>query len=200
MTDITETSSQALRYGTADLFETDMYPIDSQGSDGYAALLARARNGLNGVNCAQLTAFIRPRIVARMQAEAEALAPTATYTKASLNPYFSEPPKGAPEGHPLRRFALRRHGMVRAHRFSRNGVIWSVFQNPDLCRFVADALGYDRLYTYRDPYASVNINVQPEGCEFAWHFDNNVWPVERPVEGKRNCSVSKINLTYRELW
>ena len=62
-------------------------------------------------------------------------------------------------------------------RFPRDGVIWSVFQNPDLCRFVADALGYERLYTYRDPYASVNINVQPEGCEFAWHFDNNDFTV-----------------------
>ena len=112
-----------------------------------------------------------------MQAEADALAPEAVFHETSLNPYFSEPSESAPEDHPVNRFSPRRHGMIRADRFARGGVIWSVFQNPDLCRFVAAALGYDTLHTYRDPYASTNVNVQPEGCEFAWHFDNNEFTI-----------------------
>lgn len=42
---------------------------------------------------------------------------------------------------------------------------------------MASALGYETLYTYDDPYGSANVNVQPEGCEFAWHFDNNDFTV-----------------------
>ena len=77
--------------------------------------------------------------------------------------------------------------MVRGDKFARNGVIWSVFQNEDLCAFVADCLGYERLFTYQDPYGCVNVNVQPAGEEFAWHFDNNDFTVsiglKQPQDG-----------------
>ena len=41
MTAITETPSDALTFGTAELFDTETYPIDSQGGDGYEALLEK---------------------------------------------------------------------------------------------------------------------------------------------------------------
>lgn len=164
-------------YSTSELFNVEAYPLDQPASAVYAEILAAAVEGLNTVNCAQLESFVRPEVLAVMQAEAEELAPGAIYHEANLNPYFSEPPEGKPADHPLNRFSPRRHGMVRGDKFARGGVIWSVFQNPDLCRFVAEALGYKKLYTYRDPYACTNVNVQPEGCEFAWHFDNNDFTV-----------------------
>ncbi|WP_291733193.1 hypothetical protein [Leisingera sp. F5] len=164
-------------FSTPELFDVETYPLDQPDSAAYAAMLAAAVEGLNTVNCAQLADFVRPEILAAMQAEVEELAPGAIYHEANLNPYFSEPPEGTPADHPLNRFSPRRHGMVRGDKFARGGVIWSVFQNPDLCRFVAEALGYEKLYTYRDPYACTNVNVQPEGCEFAWHFDNNDFTV-----------------------
>ena len=67
--------------------------------------------------------------------------------------------------------------MVPGDKVSRDGVIWAIFQNENLRRFVAQALGYEELYRYRDPYGCVNVNVQPVGCEFAWHFDNNDFTV-----------------------
>ena len=175
VTPITQGQSPAI--STADLFDTDTYPLDRPDSAGYAKMLEAATEGLRSVNCAQLVDFIRPKVLAAMQAEAESLAGEAVYHEVELNPYFSDAPEGTPADHPLNRFSPRRHGMVRADRFARDGVIWSVFQNPDLCHFVADALGYERLHTYRDPFGSTNVNVQPEGCAFAWHFDNNEFTV-----------------------
>ncbi|MEM7347397.1 MAG: hypothetical protein AAF485_24425, partial [Chloroflexota bacterium] len=169
--------NDTVRFPTHQLFDTDRYPIHQRKGDDYKALLAQAHQGLQEENCCQLPAFIRPEIVADMQAEADRLAEEATFTRANLTPYFTEPPTDVPESHPLRRLAPRTHGMVRADKFSRDDVIWAMFQNQDLCNFVADALGYETLYTYRDPYGSVNINVQPQGAEFAWHFDNNDFTV-----------------------
>jgi hypothetical protein len=172
---------------TGDLFDTDRYPLNERGTAAYGAAVSVARAGLESWNCARLSDFIRPTVLAAMQAEAASLAPEAIYTEADLNAYFSDPPEDTPDDHPLRRFSPRRHGMVRGDKFSRQGVIWAVFQNRDLCAFVADCLGYDELYTYRDPFGCVNVNVQPAGCEFAWHFDNNDFTVsiglKRPQDG-----------------
>ena len=176
-----------MRLRSEDLFDTIRYPLKARGSEAYKALIAEARADLEARNCAQLPGFIRPDTLQQMQQEASALADKATYTEKWLNPYFSTPPDDVPADHPLKRLSLRRHGMIRADRFSPEGAIWAGFQNEDLCRFVADCLGYDELHTYRDPYGCVNANVQPPGCEFAWHFDHNDFTVsfglKQPKEG-----------------
>lgn len=188
LSEVNEMSSRSEHvYSTQDLFDTDRYPIAARGSPDYELLLASARKGLEERNCAQLDGFIRPHILADMQAEAAALEDRATYTEKWLNPYFSTPPEDVPDDHPLKRFSLRRHGMVRGDRFSRTGAIWAAFQNSDLCQFVAECLGYTELFTYRDPFGCVNVNVQPPGCEFSWHFDHNDFTVsfglKQPTEG-----------------
>ena len=162
---------------TSQLFDTGRYPIDRPGSAEFDALVTQMRVGLAETNCAQLEAFVRRDTLAQMQDEAERLVTEAVFHAASLNPYFSQPPEGMPEDHPLNRFSPRRHGMIRADRFDREGAIWTIFRNADLCRFVATALGCETLYAYDDPFGSVNVNVQPEGREFAWHFDNNDFTV-----------------------
>lgn len=159
------------------LFDSERYPVNRRGSGAYDALVNTARQDLDTWNCARLADFVRPEVLADMQAEAKALAPRATYTQGDFNPYFSEAPQDMPEDHPLRRLYSRRHGMVRGDLFARDGAIWAVFQNADICAFVADCLGYERLYLYGDPYGCVNVNVQPSGREFPWHFDHNDFTV-----------------------
>ncbi len=171
---------------TDELFDTDRYPVNRRDTVAYQIAVSGARDGLKRWNCARLADFIRPKVLAVMQTEAASLASGAVFTKANLNPYFSSPPDNVPEDHPLRRFSPRRHGMVRGDKFSREGAIWAVFQNEDLCVFVADCLGYEQLYTYRDPFGCVNVNVQPAGCEFAWHFDNNDFTISIGLKQPRD--------------
>lgn len=172
---------------TDSLFDTDHYPVDQPESVAYQTLLRNAQRELQTRNCARLPDFVQPDALTEMQREAASLAPHATFTKKNLNPYFSTPPENTPADHPLRRFAPRRHGMIRGDRFSREGLIWAAFQNGDLRAFVAHCLGYSELHTYRDPYGCVNVNVQPAGCEFAWHFDHNDFTVsiglKQPAQG-----------------
>eukprot|EP00494_Astrolonche_serrata_P034385 UN34654 len=146
---------------TRSLFDTGLYPIDNPECDSYAAIITRAKSGLHTKNCAILENFIRPTVLEAMQAEAELLVPDATYTRKDLNPYFSVPGDDVPEGHPLKSFSPRVHGMVRGDRFGGESIIRAIFENTDLCRFVADCLDYEKLFPYRDPYGCFNINVQP---------------------------------------
>lgn len=190
------------QYDLASLIDVERYPIGQLGSAAYNAVVASACAELDSRNCAQLPDFIMPAALVEMQSEAAKLSPQATYTQAWLNPYFSDPPDDAGSDHPLRRFSLRRHGMVRGDRFSRQGAIWSVFQSPELCRFVADCLGYGELHPYADPYGCVNVNVQPPGCEFAWHFDHNDFTVsiglKQPAAGGAFEYASDIRSEHSE--
>ncbi len=172
---------------TAALFDTQSFPIDRPGSAGCERLVGSARAALEERNCAVVDGLVRPETLEAMRGEAAAGATRATYSEAWFNPYFSTPPRDRPAGHPLRRLALRRHGMIRADRFDADGTIRTVFANPDLTRFVAACLGLDTLHPYRDPYGCVNVNVQQPGREFSWHFDHNDFTVsillQAPDEG-----------------
>ena len=163
--------------GTEALFDTGRYCLHDRMSTAYRDLVAHAREELRDDNCVVLPDFVRTSVLQAMQAESAAKSDTATYTEKWLNPYFSEPPDDVPENHPLKRMALRCHGMVRADRFAHDGTIRALFNNADLCRFVADCLDHETLHAYRDPYGCVNINVQKPGREFSWHFDHNEFTV-----------------------
>ena len=152
---------------TDDLFDTKTHPLSQPESPDYCDAASQAWSALAASNCAALAGLLKPETVAAMRIEAEHAVPQATYTKAWLNPYFSTPPSDVPESHPLWRVVLRCHGMIRADRFSPDGVIWSVFRNGDPTRFVAACLGYEKLHTYRDPYGCVNVNVQEPGHAFS---------------------------------
>lgn len=160
-----------------DLIDTARYPLCRRGTDAYGALVARTKADLRAGNCARLAAFLRPGALAELRGEAREAAAGATYTEGNFNPYFSDAPADCLADHPLRRVARRVHGMVRGDSFAPAGPIWVLFKNAQLCDFVADCLGLERLYTYRDPYGCVNVNVQPASCEFAWHFDHNDYTV-----------------------
>ena len=127
---------------TAALFDTANFPIDQPDSASYERLVGSARTGLAEHNCVVIDGMVRSSTLAAMCCEAVAQAPAATCTEAWLNPYFSTPPRDCPADHPLRRLALRRHGMIRADRFDTGGTIRAVFENSDLTRFVAACLGY----------------------------------------------------------
>ncbi len=166
-----------ISFSTTELFDKARYPIDRRESAAYGDLVSRTRAAIGRQNCARLSDFLRPEALAAIKEEAVFHRPHAVFHKANLNPYFTEPPAGTPADHPLMWFAPRQHGMIRGDRFARNGITWTLFQNPDLCAFVADCLGFDRLYPYPDPFGCVNVNVQPHGREFSWHFDTNDFTV-----------------------
>jgi len=174
-------------FPTESLVDVSTYPIHTPGSQTYVTIVKQARDGLEGSSCALLKNFFRPSVVEQMRSEAVDLQPDAVYVEKAYNPYFDEVPDDLPDDHPRRRVTRRTNGMVRADHFDRGGAIWALFKNQHLLQFVADCLSVEELYTYRDPFGCMNINVQIPGSEFAWHFDNNDFTVslilQRPETG-----------------
>ena len=161
----------------SNLVDGHQYPLDAVDSAHYQEVVTAARRGLADNNCAVLPGFVKPEALSQMIEEAAMLVPAATFMPGEFNPYFAPVPTNVPDSHPLRRLSPRAHGMIRGDRFSEDGCISSLFHCESLCAFVADCLGFESLFPYLDPYGSVNVNVQPAGVEFAWHFDHNDFTV-----------------------
>jgi hypothetical protein len=174
-------------FDTGTLVDTGRYPIDRTRSDAYRDAVRQARAGLEQQSCAMLRQFIRGEALEQMRAEAVLLEPGAVHVETEYNPYFDDVPDDLPSDHPRRRVSRRTNGMVRGDKFERAGAIWALFKNPHMLQLVADCLGIAELHTYRDPFGCMNINVQAEGSEFAWHFDNNDFTVsvilQKPEDG-----------------
>ena len=164
-------------FTTTSLVNTERFPIDRRALTSYQGTVREARAGLEQQSCALLRNFIRGDALELMRREALELERGAVYVETAYNPYLAEIPLDLPRDHPLRRVATRSNGMVRADKFDRSGAIWALFKNVDLLAFVSDCLDIRKLYTYRDPFGCMNVNVQKPGSEFAWHFDNNDFTV-----------------------
>ena len=169
------------------LIDLDRYPIHARGSDAYNDTVRLARKGLVTEECAYLPEFARADAVARMQAEAESLVPKAVYFSQKHNPYFSKVPDNPAPGDPRAVLGQKTNGLVPGEAFPRDGLIWNLCRHPAVKDFVEDCMGAGPLYFYDDPYGCLNVSVQRDGEEFAWHFDTNEFTVsiqlQKPVAG-----------------
>lgn len=159
------------------LVDLDRYPIHARGSAAYEETVSLARKGLGTEECAYLPDFVRPEAVARMQDEAESLIPKAVYFSQEHNPYFSKVPEDAGPCDPRAMLGRKTNGLVPGEAFARDGLIWNLCRHKAVKDFVEDCMAAGPLYFYEDPYGCLNVSVQHEGEEFAWHFDTNEFTV-----------------------
>ncbi len=64
-------------------------------------------------------------------------------------------------------------GSITKDVFPQGGAFVSIFEQPALTDFVRRALNLDELYPVACPYLAANVKVMEEGCQHAWHFDQN---------------------------
>ena len=170
-----------------EVVDLDRYPIDAPGSSGYVESVRVARWGLEERECAHIANFVRPGAVERMRLEAEQLATVAVYFSQEHNPYFSDVVDEVRPRDPRAIMGRKTNGLVPGEAFPRDGVIWNLYRHPAVKDFVQDCLGGGPLYFYDDPYGCLNVSMQRDTEEFAWHFDTNEFTVsvllQRPARG-----------------
>lgn len=163
------------------------WPIHRPETEEYRAALSNVKSALAQLGCARIDGFIRPEFRDALDAEVSATAPEAHFSTSEITPYFNRDDPSLPADHPRRRFSTNTNGFVAMDRLPENGLVLSLYRDPDFRRFVADALGEETLYTFDDPLAGVVVNVMKEGQELAWHFDTNEFIVSlltrRPRSG-----------------
>ncbi|MEO1191141.1 MAG: hypothetical protein AAFY02_05260 [Pseudomonadota bacterium] len=170
-----------------DWVDLDRYPLQARASLAYWDSVRRARRGLGTEECAYLPDFLRPDAIERMQEEARSLLPSAVYFSQEHNPYFSKVPEEAAAWDPRRKMGRKTNGLVPGDAFPRSGPIWNLCRHAAVKGFVEDCLDAKPLYFYEDPYGCLNVSVQRQGEEFAWHFDTNEFTIslllEQPERG-----------------
>lgn len=156
--------------GIADLRR---YPVDRPGSPGFRALVEECRRQLRIDGCALLKHFVPPEAVERLERETLALSPKAHYNQGRTNPYNSGGDASLPPEHPKNRFDDRTNGFVAGDCIPPDSIVRLIFADENFQRFIAAAVGKEKIYPYADPLADLVVNVLREGCQHPWHFDTN---------------------------
>ena len=156
-----------------DVIDTDRYPLHRPDSPEYRELIARCRHQAEEEGCVVIKGFVRPDALERMEAESEALAPTAHYNDTYTNPYNSSDDPSLPEEHPKRIFADRTNAFVAGDTIGAGTEIRRLYHDPGVQQLVADCLGVAQVYEYADPLAGLVVNVLQPNCQHPWHFDTN---------------------------
>jgi len=158
------------------------YPIDRPDSPDFAAVVARARQGLRGEGCAVLPGFVRRDVLAELVAEADRVAPAAYRSFNRTNAYFSKDDERLPPGHPVRRFYDRSNAFVPADNFGAESILRAIFEWPPFAPFIQVSLEEARFYRYADPLADVIVNLVEPGGGFPWHFDTNSYTITLAIQ------------------
>ena len=153
------------------------YPLHDPQSAAYAEAVDAAREQLRTDGCAVVKNFVLPAAVARLNEEIVRRKPTTHFSTEVMNPYFHTTENtDFPKRHPVNTFIERSSGFI-------PGDSWdhcetrTLFEAPELARFLADCLEIDELHPYADPLAGLTANILEPGQQFTWHFDTNDFAV-----------------------
>jgi hypothetical protein len=169
--------SQAVSGTPADFVDLDRYPILELDSDKGLELIRHVGSAMEMTCLCALPDFLRPEALARMVEEAEALVPLAYRGPTEASPYFfnygTDQLASLPADHPRRRKTPRRLSQVAYDLIPPTTAIHQLYNWDPLSRFLAAAVGVERLYRSADRYQALNIAVMEDGGCQQWHFDTN---------------------------
>ncbi len=165
-----------------DVVDLDRFPLHDPDKPIYKELLAFCREELAEDGCCSIESFLRPEAVARIAAQAAALAPQAHRTSSWHNPYFAAEDPSLPDGHPRRCFQERTNGFVCTDLIPESSDLWALYGWRAMTGFLEEAFGIAPLHRYADPLASMPFNVMRPGDQFPWHFDTNEFTVTLMIQ------------------
>ena len=167
----------------AELVDLDRYPIDDPESSVYERIVSHARDGLRAEGCAVIKDLVRPDALSRLGAEIWERKPTTHFSTQVINPYFHFHHNDQwPDRHPMNTFLERSSGFIPGDSWEDTTAMRTMFEHPDLARFLADCLEIEELHPYADPLAGLTANILDPDQQFTWHFDTNEFAVTVLVE------------------
>lgn len=161
----------------AGIVDLDTYPIhDLDGAAG-RALVRRCRAELAEYGASNLPGFLTPAAVTQMVACAERLADRAWRSDQTHTVYFEPVDDEVPAGHPRARTVRSAKRGIAYDYIPADAPLRRLYESDDLTRFVAAALGKDRLYRGADPLDALQMTAFHAGDELGWHFDRSEFSV-----------------------
>jgi hypothetical protein len=157
--------------------DTARYPLSEDAGAGWAHVVSRVRQELDGTGCSVLPDFIRPACAKTLRDECAAIAPLAYYETETVNAYNIAVDTDLPDDHPARITMNRGNAFVARDLIDPDYVIHRLYTSVLFRRFVAACFGLPALYELADPLSGLVLNVVPPSSEHPWHFDTNEFTV-----------------------
>lgn len=145
------------------------YPVDDPAAA--VGVVAEAAAGLRAKGVAILPGFLAPDALARIVAEADALAPLGHPEDVTGTAYLDLPDESFPPDHPRRCASRSALTAVAYDLFPRDSLLRALYEWDDVMAFVGAILGRSPLHRYADPLGALNVATMYDGDELGWHFD-----------------------------
>ena len=159
---------------TAEIVNTERYPLDRLQSLAGQALLRQVRERMQRDGCCTLPDFVSTELRERMAAEVREITHLAYPGPSEVSPYFFNYRLGEgedlPAEHPLRRKGKRRLAQIAADLIPVDTLLNRLYRSPLMREFLGAVL-QQPVYCNCDPYQSLNVSVMDEGGCQQWHFD-----------------------------
>lgn len=165
--------TETINFSLGDCIDLGRYPIDRLETAAGRQLVDTCRRQLADDGCVVLKDFVRPSMLARLEAETERLSPNAHINETETNPYNSAADPSLTPDHPRNRFDDRTNGFVAGDRIAPDTIVRTIYHDGAFKAFVAAVVGEVEIHEFADPLADLVINVLKEGRQHPWHFDSN---------------------------
>lgn len=164
------------------LVDLARYPIDDAASAGYGAVVTAARAQLAKTGAAELSGFVTPEGIERLQADAESLAVRAFHSEGLGTAYLELPSDDWPREHPRQTWSRYAVGAVGYDVIPHGSPLRALYESDELLGFLSDVLDRGPLFRYADGCGALNLAVMGEGDELQWHFDQTDFVVSLAIQ------------------
>jgi len=155
-----------------DMIDLDRYPVDRLDSEEGQVFLESCREKLIEDGAVVLNGFLKPWAVDKVIADVEAKLEDTFYCSNEHNAYLIDDDPAYPEDHPRNRKVYSDKGILASDQISKDNLLRQVYDWEEVRRFIALLMGSEMVYPFADPLASVNVNINDEGRQLGWHYDN----------------------------
>ena len=129
-----------------------------------------------------LQGFMKEEALELMVREAREIAPFAFHNTLTGNAYLTPQDPDLDDDDVRKIEDTTALGAVAYDQVPNGSALRRLYEWDGLMEFLADALGYERLYRYDDHLGALNLAVMKEGDHLRWHFDQTDFVVSLLIQ------------------
>ena len=165
-----------------DLIDLDRYPLHDLGSATGQRVIEDARAQIAAMGAAELSGFVTPDGVAKLVADADALAERAHPSGGVGTAYLELPSDEWPKDHPRQTWMPYGVRAVGYDVIPYASPLRQIYESPAVTAFIEAVFNRGTIYHYADPCGALNLAVMGEGDELQWHFDQTDFVVSLAIQ------------------